>query len=405
MRPVAQAKASRDDRLSFALQRANARSSGDLEIACDTADMDTARALTALLADLLRREHAVLAEFLLALADFDRRRLWVELGHSSLFYFLHRELRLSKGAAYYRKTAAELIQKVPAVIEPLRDGRLCLTSIIEASKVVTAENWETLLPRFFHLSKREAMGLAAELDPHPSPPSRTVVTSVAAAPARQVAAASSCPAASLPVASAGRQERPESEGPVSDPGWPDEPIAAAAGPPTSRGSPCRPEVEPLGAQAHRLHVTVSGRFLQKLEAAKSALSHSRPGATPEEILEAALDLLLAQAAKRKGVVENPRSPSPRPTKADHVPAHVKRAVWTRDGGRCQWPLDSGGICGSTLRLEFDHVVPRARGGVADVDGLRVLCRFHNDLAARKAYADEWMDRFTAGSKRSPRQPA
>jgi hypothetical protein len=369
--------------------------------------MDNARTLTAQLAELLRREHAVLAEFLLALADFDRRRLWVELGHSSLFYFLHRELGLSKGAAYYRKTAAELIQKVPAVMEPLRDGRLCLTSIIEASKVITAENCEALLPRFFHLSKREAMGLAAELVPRPSPPSRTVVTVVPAAPAREVVAASPCPVAPLPIASAGRQERPESEGPPPDPGWPDEPIAAvaAAAPPTSTGSPCRPEVEPLGAQAHRLHVTVSGRFLGKLEAAKSALSHSRPGATPEEILEAALDLLLSQTAKRKGVVESPRSPSPRPTKANHVPAHVKRAVWTRDGGRCQWPLDSGGICGSTLRLEFDHVVPRARGGVADVDGLRVLCRFHNDLAARRAYGDEWMDRFTAGPKRSPRQPA
>jgi hypothetical protein len=41
-------------------------------------------------------------EFLVALADFDRRRLWLELGHSSLFYFLHRELGLSKGAAFYR---------------------------------------------------------------------------------------------------------------------------------------------------------------------------------------------------------------------------------------------------------------------------------------------------------------
>jgi hypothetical protein len=32
-----------------------------------------------------------------------------------------------------------------------------------------------------------------------------------------------------------------------------------------------------------------------------------------------------------------------------VPAHVKRAVWERDGGRCQWKLDGGGICGSTHR--------------------------------------------------------
>jgi hypothetical protein len=41
------------------------------------------------------------------------------LGHASLFHFLHRELGMSKGAAHYRKTAAELIRRVPAVVAPL----------------------------------------------------------------------------------------------------------------------------------------------------------------------------------------------------------------------------------------------------------------------------------------------
>ena len=52
------------------------------------------------LARLLRREHEAAADFLLALADFDRRRGWEPLGHASLFAFLHRELGLSKGALY-----------------------------------------------------------------------------------------------------------------------------------------------------------------------------------------------------------------------------------------------------------------------------------------------------------------
>ncbi|MGE5047362.1 MAG: HNH endonuclease, partial [Deltaproteobacteria bacterium] len=65
----------------------------------------TARVQAGRLADLLRRERAEMAEFLLALAEFDEQRGWLELGYSSLFYFLHRELGLSKGAAHYRKTA------------------------------------------------------------------------------------------------------------------------------------------------------------------------------------------------------------------------------------------------------------------------------------------------------------
>ena len=75
--------------------------------------MTNARILADRLAELLRREQASMADFLVALADFDRRRAWLELGHSSLFYFLHRELGLSKGSAHYRKTAAELVQRFP----------------------------------------------------------------------------------------------------------------------------------------------------------------------------------------------------------------------------------------------------------------------------------------------------
>ena len=54
----------------------------------------------------------------------------------------------------------------------------------------------------------------------------------------------------------------------------------------------------------------------------------------------------------------------RPSGPAHIPARAKREAWKRDQGRCQWPIAGrdGGICGSTLRVEFDHVVPRARDG-------------------------------------------
>ena len=104
------------------------------------------RDLTHRLADLLRREHAALADFLVHLAEFDREQRWLELGYTSLFYFLHRELGLSKGAAFYRKTA-ELVQRHPEIVEPLRDGRLCLTSVVALAKVITPENRGEVLPR------------------------------------------------------------------------------------------------------------------------------------------------------------------------------------------------------------------------------------------------------------------
>ncbi len=160
-------------------------------------------------------------------------------------------------------------------------------------------------------------------------------------------------------------------------------------------------VEPLTADESRVHVTVSRGFLKKLEAARDALSHSHPNAGMEEILEAGLDLLLERSAKRKGLVKKPRVVPPPSSDPGYVPAHVRRAVWERDGGRCQFKLASGEICGSTLRVEIDHVTPRALGGPSTVENCRLACRPHNGRAAREVFGDAWMDRYT----RNPRVPA
>ncbi|ABC81885.1 HNH endonuclease [Anaeromyxobacter dehalogenans] len=312
--------------------------------------MDTARELSAQLATLLRRERSALAEFLVALADFDARRAWAELGYASLFHYLHRELGLSKGSAQYRKVAAELIQAVPAVIEPLRDGRLCFTTIIEVARVVDARNWEGALPRFYGLSRHEAAEVVVALAPHPAPPVRTVLTAV---------------------------RGPGSAGSTVEP---------VAPPPGSSRSAA---LTPLTAERQRLHVTVSERFGRKLE----RLRDLRPDLSDDALLEAAVDLLLAKAEKRKGALtERPRA-SVRPSRDPrHIPAHVRREVWRRDGGCCQWRVASGEICGSTHALQLDHVVPLALGGESSPGNLRVLCAAHNLLAARRVLGDALMDR-------------
>src|SRR5712664_1654669 len=140
--------------------------------------MTHARVLAGRLADLLHREQRAMADFLIALAEFDNRRGRMELGHPSLFYFLQRELGLSKGAAQYRKTVAELVQRFPEIVEPLRDGRLCITSIVHLARVLTPENRHEMLPNFFQRSKREAMAVAAALQPASAAPHRDIVTAL-----------------------------------------------------------------------------------------------------------------------------------------------------------------------------------------------------------------------------------
>ncbi len=127
-----------------------------------------------------------------------------------------------------------------------------------------------------------------------------------------------------------------------------------------------------------MHVTVSPEFLALLKRAKAGQSHVQPGATDEQVLTAALELLIAQQEKRRA----------------SVPPKVKREVRKRDGGKCTWPLANGGTCGSEIRTEIDHVVPRGRGGPSTLENCRVLCDVHNREAARQVYGDAHMDLFT-----------
>jgi len=320
--------------------------------------MNDARESSRRLADLLHRERGALTDFLLALAEFDRSRLWVQLGHANLFDFLHRELGLSRGAAHYRKVAAHLVQRYPEMVEPLREGKLCITVVLELARVITPENSAVVLPQFFHRSKQEAKAIAVGISPAAVIPRREVVTEVSRSTGVQ------------PVEREGTH------------------LVQGAAPTAPM------QLEPLTPGLRRLHMTVSKQFIDKLDAARRGQGHAQPGASAEKVIEAALDLLLAQQAKRRAEVKRPQK-NPRPAKKPgHVPAAVKRAVWSRDDGKCTWPLDSGGICGSTLRLEIDHVVPRGRGGASTVDGCRLLCAAHNQLAARQVYGDDWMDQFT-----------
>jgi hypothetical protein len=161
--------------------------------------------------------------------------------------------------------------------------------------------------------------------------------------------------------------------------------------------PARVEVRPLTSERSRIHLTVGHDFHAKLEEARDALSHAHPNASDGDILELALEALLERAAKRKGLGTR-RPKTPRPAKREHVPAHVLAAALERAGHCCEWSLASGGVCGSRRRLQPDHIQPLALGGTSELANIRILCAFHNLLAAREVFGDEWMDEFTTNPR-------
>ena len=140
----------------------------------------------------------------------------------------------------------------------------------------------------------------------------------------------------------------------------------------------------------------AGRDLRdKIEQAKALLRHRVPNGDLATIVEQALTALIDQVKKERwGVGRRPRSRAIRSGEATsrHVPDAIKRIVYERDGGRCTFVDSKGTVCGEQAWLEVDHVEGFARRQDHSVEGLRLLCRAHNQHAADELYGRAFMER-------------
>ncbi|MFH1017012.1 MAG: HNH endonuclease signature motif containing protein, partial [Pseudomonadota bacterium] len=73
----------------------------------------------------------------------------------------------------------------------------------------------------------------------------------------------------------------------------------------------------------------------------------------------------------------------------YIPAEVKREVWKRSEGRCEYvDPQTGRRCESQYLLQYDHMGPFCTGGASDEDNIRHLCRAHNQYFAVKMFQSE-----------------
>jgi 5-methylcytosine-specific restriction endonuclease McrA len=158
-----------------------------------------------------------------------------------------------------------------------------------------------------------------------------------------------------------------------------------AAPPTPSRSPAPARVTPIAAERFAVQGTLGQRAADALRFAQDTTGNDL-----SSILEAALVLYESHLRKRKcGATDRPQRP--RPTQSvRHVPAHVRRAVWARDGGRCTFVSEDGHRCGARRRLQYDHVVPIARGGESTADNVRLRCSPHNYHEAERVFGAGFM---------------
>jgi 5-methylcytosine-specific restriction endonuclease McrA len=161
---------------------------------------------------------------------------------------------------------------------------------------------------------------------------------------------------------------------------------------------------PIAPRRFALQATIGQSTHDKLRRLQELLGHQVPSGDVAEVLDRAFDALLEKLERAKcAATDRPRrNPPPPSAHPRQIPAHVKRQVWARDGGRCTFVSDSGQRCLARKFLEYDHVQEVARGGRATVANIRLRCRAHNQLAAERTFGREFMRARRAAWQRTRR---
>jgi hypothetical protein len=299
-------------------------------------------------------ERQATAALLELLMEVDRRRLYLGRGYSSMFVYCTSVLRFSEQAAYSRITAARAARRFPRLLGALASGDLTLSSVGLLAPHLTDDNSDQLIDAACGKSTREVERMIAGLVAQPDIP------------------------ASLRALPTPRQSSPLLVEATVSVGSNQQTSVAVA---TVAAASSRPVVAPLGPRRYLLKLTISEETHHSLQRLRGLMRHAIPDGDPSEIIGRALTLLLEHVEQQKSALtDRPRPRRSREARGRRIPAVVRRAVWTRDEGRCAFK-GTDGRCAETGFLEFHHVTPFAVGGPATTGNIQLRCRAHNAYEA------------------------
>jgi hypothetical protein len=278
-----------------------------------------------------RRAQVALIEHL---EEIQRRRLYAELGFSSLWDFATRYLGLSEGAAQRRIQAMRLVREVPEAKAAIETGALSLSNAAKVQsfrqnerKLGRQSDAQALMEQVQGLTQRECERKLFEISPEALPRERERIVS---------------------------------------------------------------------AEAEReLKIVISAELYEKLQRIRGLVAHSKPDANYATLLEYLADAELERLEEKRGIREKSEATPPTAAAAVNsglsipplpagkrvrLPLALRRTVWNRAQGRCE-VISQGKRCASRHRLEIDHIVPIAQGGGHGFENLRLACWHHNQQLA------------------------
>lgn len=332
--------------------------------------------------DRVSRDRRLTVELLLFLGEMMHRRLYAPAGCSSMFRYCVERCAMSADVAFRWTRVARASRAFPQLLEMIADGRLGLTSITLLAPRLNTETAPWLLPAAAGLSNREVGALLARHWPKPDAPTLFRVlseTNPSPAPSEANPGAPS-ELAALPIPTqlqdvAAAPAQPGSAEEALEPSPDDAPPAPLA---------------PLAPQRrYFFQCTLDSETVELLERAK-ALAPVK-ASTEVDVLKAALAAHVLELEWRRFAATTLPRASRASARDSYIPNHVRREVWMRDQGRCTFEGEGGHVCGAREALEFDHVVPVAKGGDSRPSNVRLRCRTHNQLEAERVFGRSFME--------------
>ena len=304
---------------------------------------------------LVRRERELVECLIWHLQEIQDRKLYIQMGFTSLFECLVRHFKYSEAVAYSRISALKILSTVPEAAEALNSGQVNLTTLSLTQSFIRKQEKET----------GEEVPMEQKIQ------YLQAIKNKSTQEVKQILATIS----------------PISELPID-------------------------KIQYLDKDHAQLQVTVCKTLLEKIEKLKSLISHENLNPSYNELLHLALDAVLEKIEKKKGLRERAKSDSSTKQsehralsksdavevtsknnktstrsfsvkssdkKSRYISHKVKRTVFKRSNNQCEHIHPNGQRCQSQFQMQFDHIIAFSKQGGAELDNIQHLCRVHNNF--------------------------
>ncbi len=247
----------------------------------------------------------------------DRHRVYLKQGHSSLFFYVVRELGLSESVAYNLITVLRKAREVPELKGLIARGAITLSNARKITPVLTAQNKSHWLEKAASMSNRQLDKEVAKARPQ----------SAVHENARYVS-----------------ENRVKLEVGLSE-----------------KDMLNLRRVQDLLSQAKGRPVTL-----------EEVIAHM----TTEHLkrhdpVQRAKRQIIKKGTQPVTLQKTPRQRVP-------IPANLLHQIRLRDQGRCTYTLKNGQRCNQSRWIEVHHKIPVSQGGENSLENLTTLCSGHHD---------------------------